>query len=124
MLSDLLKQHLTGKLIPFWKKLKDDKYGGFYGWMDSSLKVDRYAVKGCILNSRILWFFSNAFLCLCREGQSQGTSLEPGNPSDGDGNVKPRELRACADHAYHFLRECCLDQEGGRKTSGYHKAYL
>ena len=28
------------------------------------LAVDKKAVKGCILNSRIMWFFSNAYTLL------------------------------------------------------------
>lgn len=85
-----MREHLTGKLIPFWKKLRDQEYGGFYGWMDSDLRVDQKAVKGCILNNRILWFFSNAYLAL------------------GD-----ESLREYADHAYAFLKDRCYDGERG-----------
>ena len=53
---------LRNKIIPFWENLKDDTYGGFYGRLDYELNLDKKAVKGCILNSRILWFFSNAYL--------------------------------------------------------------
>ena len=44
----------------FWKGLRDEENGGFYGYMDFDLKLDKQAEKGCILNSRILWFFSEA----------------------------------------------------------------
>ena len=57
MFYDEMKEHLTKKLLPFWEKLIDEERGGFYGWMDSALKLDKDAVKGCILNNRILWFF-------------------------------------------------------------------
>ena len=60
MMVNEIKNHLTDCIIPFWKKLRDDKYGGYYGYMDYDLKVDEKAVKGCILNSRITWFFANA----------------------------------------------------------------
>lgn len=74
MLSDEIKNHLCRRLIPFWMKLRDAEYGGYYGWMDRELHVDRQAAKGCILNSRILWFFSNAAMSL---GNSvQGGSAE------------------------------------------------
>ena len=56
-----IKAHLTGTIIPFWKKLKDDEFGGYYGYMDYELNLDKKASKGCILNSRIMWFFSNAY---------------------------------------------------------------
>lgn len=58
------RAHLTGKLIPFWQALRDMQHGGYYGYMDFDLQVDRQAPKGCILNSRILWFFSKAYQAL------------------------------------------------------------
>ncbi len=84
------KEHLRTKLLPFWEKLKDEKNGGFYGYMDFDLNVDEKAIKGCILNSRILWFFSNAAMVL------------------GDSS-----LLAYADHAYQFMTEHCIDPEYG-----------
>lgn len=85
-----MREHLVNKLLPFWEKLKDEEYGGFYGWMDAELRVDRRAVKGCILNSRILWFFSNAWMVL-----------------------QDQRLREYADHAYQFMKEHCLDRSRG-----------
>ena len=58
------EEHLRTKILPFWKGLKDEEFGGFYGYVDFDRKIDRQAVKGCILNSRILWFFSNAAAAL------------------------------------------------------------
>lgn len=55
-------QELKGHILPFWMSLKDEKNGGFFGYMDSELRVDRDARKGCVLNSRILWTFSRAYL--------------------------------------------------------------
>lgn len=85
-----MRQHLTEGIIPFWQKLRDETYGGFYGFMGPELSVDKKAVKGCILNSRILWFFSNAVLTL-----------------------KDEVLLADAAHAYHFMKEHCIDKEYG-----------
>ena len=85
-----VKEHLTGTIIPFWKNLRDEKYGGYYGWLAYDLKLDKEAVKGCILNSRILWFFSNAYLLLREES-----------------------LLREADHAWEFLRDHCVDRENG-----------
>ena len=57
-MKDEMEQHLKEKIIPFWEGLKDEKNGGFYGYMDfDSLEIDKKYVKGCILHSRILWFF-------------------------------------------------------------------
>ena len=60
MLIEELRNHLTGTILPFWAGLTDEKNGGFYGWVDRDLNVNKAAHKGCILNSRILWTFSTA----------------------------------------------------------------
>ena len=52
--------------------------------------TDKEAVKGCILNSRILWFFSNCYMLT------------------GD-----EELMEHARHAYCFLKEHCVDRING-----------
>ncbi len=85
-----IKRHLTEDVIPFWKGLKDEKFGGFYGALDYKLKLHRKADKGCILNSRILWFFANAYLTL------------------GDESCLKE-----ADHAYEFLENAFYDKENG-----------
>ena len=45
------RQHLETVILPFWKNLRDDTCGGFYGYMDQQLNLDQKAEKGCILNS-------------------------------------------------------------------------
>ena len=57
-----VREELLEHIIPFWLNLKDDENGGFYGQVDYDLALQKNADKGCILNSRILWFFSNAYL--------------------------------------------------------------
>ena len=49
-------------VIPFWKIMRDKDCGGYYGKLEQDLKLDRSAEKGCVLNSRILWAFSNLYL--------------------------------------------------------------
>lgn len=85
-----VKEHLENVIIPFWKALRDDAFGGYYGYMDYYKKLDRKAVKGCILNSRITWFFSQAYQVL------------------GD-----ESLLEEAKHAYEFMKNYCLDREYG-----------
>ena len=46
MMAEEIKTHLIQKIIPFWKSLRDDVYGGYYGFMDHDLKLDKKAVKG------------------------------------------------------------------------------
>ena len=90
MMVEEIKKHLTDCIIPFWKRLRDDVNGGYYGYMDYDLQVDEKAVKGCILNSRITWFFANAYL------QLQDVSL----------------LEE-AKHGYEFMQKFCMDKEKG-----------
>ena len=85
-----IRRQLEEGIIPFWKNLKDDENGGFYGEVDYNLNIDKGAYKGVILNSRILWFFSNSFLTLRNED----------------------DLRY-ADHAFDFLVNVCVDKEYG-----------
>ncbi len=85
-----IRDHLVGTIIPFWKRLRDDEHGGYYGYMDFDLQVDRRAVKGCILNSRITWFFANAYTLL-----------------------KDQSLLDEARHGYEFMRDFCIDKENG-----------
>lgn len=80
---------LTGHLLPFWNNLKDDR-GGFYGGVDFDLTLNKQAMKGGILNSRILWFYSNVF-------------LTTGN----------KEALLYAKHAYDYLVSNLLDKQFG-----------
>lgn len=85
-----IARHLEEDMIPFWENLKDTEYGGYYGYVDNQLKIDRTYEKGCILNSRILWFFSSAYKLFGKES-----------------------LRRDAEQAYLFLKEHCQDEVYG-----------
>ncbi|MCH5348654.1 MAG: AGE family epimerase/isomerase [Oscillospiraceae bacterium] len=83
------KKELTERILPFWNKLRDDENGGFYGFMNNDLEVDKKADKGVILNSRILWFYSSCYRTL-----------------------KEEYMLDNARHAYEFLKKC-VDRENG-----------
>ncbi len=85
-----VKENLIENIIPFWEKLRDNEHGGYYGLLDFDLNLHKEATKGVILNSRILWFFTNAYTTLGDKG-----CLEH------------------AKHAYEFLKNFCLDKEYG-----------
>lgn len=85
-----VRRHMVECIIPFWKGLRDNEHGGYYGYVGYDLEVDKKAVKGCILNSRITWFFSNAYTLL-----------------------KDKSLLAEAEHGYQFMRDYCMDKENG-----------
>ena len=85
-----IRDHLEQKILPFWQRMKDGENGGFYGLMDEALRLEKTADKGCILNSRILWTFSEAARILERE-----------------------DLREYADQAYDFLQAFEDPENGG-----------
>lgn len=90
MMLEEIKNELTGHIIPFWNRLRDNENGGFKGYMDSDLNVDEKGEKGVILHSRILWFYSNAYM-----------------------ELKDAALLDNARHAYEFLTKYCVDKEYG-----------
>lgn len=90
LIATAAREHLEQKILPFWERLKDARYGGYYGYVDYDLNIEPTAPKGCILASRILWFFSECAMALQRD-----------------------DLRAYADHAYRFVHEKCIDRENG-----------
>jgi len=88
--ADSFKKHLTESIIPFWNNCVDEEYGGFCGFVGHDMKKNRKSDKGVILHSRILWFYSTAYVLL-----------------------KDKVLLSKADHAYNFLKEYCMDSENG-----------
>ncbi|MBQ7486794.1 MAG: AGE family epimerase/isomerase, partial [Clostridia bacterium] len=89
-LANEMRTHLEQVILPFWESLMDKKNGGFIGYVGQNLERDPESVKGCILNSRILWFFSQASLTL-----------------------EMPELLPYADHAYDMLCRMCDIKNGG-----------
>lgn len=104
-LRDEVKKELLSDIIPFWRALRDDNYGGYYGWLSYDLKLDEKAEKGCILNSRITWFFANAYT-LYRQGL---VTEEECNKAGYSGESLLEEAK----HGYDFLMTHCLDREYG-----------
>lgn len=88
MFVEEIKEELVENIIPFWKGMKDTKNGGFYGYLGYDLRLDMQAEKGCILNSRIIWFFANAYLLL-----------------------KDESLLDYARHGFEFMKDKCFDRE-------------
>ena len=78
------------RIFPFWAGLLDEKHGGFIGKVNFDLKRKETAHKGVILNSRILYFFSE----YARTFQDPKAVL-------------------CAQQAYRFMSECCFDPVKG-----------
>lgn len=83
-----IAKHYKDIILPYWNNLRDDVHGGFYGFVDHDLKIYKEEEKGVILNSRILWFYSEAFLTF--------------------GDTAALDY---AKHAYEFLVAHCMDQK-------------
>lgn len=97
----LLSAHLSGLQLEFrqeliaiadwWLKFSvDHEYGGFYGEVSADNSPVTNASKGIILNSRILWFFSEV-------------AIEIDNP----------EYRKAAKRAYEYIINFFFDKEHG-----------
>lgn len=56
---------LEDNILSFWEdKMTDSVHGGFYGRITGTGKLEPQAVKGAVLNARILWTFSSAYRLL------------------------------------------------------------
>lgn len=84
------REHLAEDIIPFWNACEDEEKGGFVGSVDYHLVRDYDSDKGVILHSRILWFYSSAYLLFQDE-----------------------KLLQKADHVYEFLKHFCMDPQYG-----------
>ena len=89
-MTNEIRNELVNHIIPFWDSLEDKERGGFYGFMDNNLNLDKNAEKGVILHSRILWFYSNCYLTL-----------------------KDEKCLEKAKGCYEFMSKYCVDRENG-----------
>lgn len=84
-------EELKENIFPYWmNKMVDDEYGGFYGRRDGHDILDVKFPKGVILNTRILWTFSNATR-----------------------NFRELELEKMADRAYQYITRYFFDKVNG-----------
>jgi len=61
-LAEELDQELRENILPYWIKYSvDSNYGGFVGQLSRKNEIADKAVKGSVLNARILWTFSAAY---------------------------------------------------------------
>jgi len=86
-----VEREVTENILPFWmEKAFDRQMGGFFGEVTAAGKPVRTAAKGGILEARILWTFSHAFLLFNRP-----------------------EYQAAAEHAYRFVNRNLWDPKYG-----------
>lgn len=84
------KKHLENVILPYWNSMKDSDNGGFYGFKTYDLEILKDNEKGCILHSRILWFYSNVYLTI-----------------GGEENL------VNANHTFEFIKNYCFDNIHG-----------
>ncbi len=83
-----IKQEWLEHILPFWMKLKDERYGGYYGEVNYALERMHEYPKGGIATARLLWSFAAAYRVT------------------GD-----LQLAEHAHHAYRFLTDALTDQQ-------------
>lgn len=85
-----LYEEVTKHILPFWDKMVDQEYGGFYGGMSKELELNKEGLKGGIAAARLLWSYARAY-------------RYTGNPLHEEAMV----------HAYNFLVNKVLDETYG-----------
>ena len=85
-----ITQDLVENILPFWVKHAPDPSGGFYGVLNVDGTPGADAVKGGLLNARLLWTFSAAYRMLQDE-----------------------QYRALADRAQRYFLDHFIDPEHG-----------
>lgn len=93
MLSSLaieMEREARTRILPFWMKTVKDSRGGFFGVVDEKGIPDPQAPKGGILQSRVLWTFSQAYRLWHEQSYADA-----------------------AHHAWNFFRNYLWDQDHG-----------
>lgn len=85
-----LHNELTTNILPYWEKLRDKEFGGFYGQVTGQEELIPNAQKGAVLQARILWTFSAAARVL-----------------------KDKRYLEYATHALNFLTDRLFDKQYG-----------
>ncbi|WP_261805924.1 AGE family epimerase/isomerase [Lapidilactobacillus luobeiensis] len=78
------------RILTFWSKMIDPKFGGFIGEINFDQQKQPHAVKGGVMTSRYLWTYARAFAL-----------------------SKDQCWRRCADQAFDFLEQHLWDQADG-----------
>ena len=66
LFAEQLSDNLNNNILPYWTERMTDPAGGFYGRRDGFDSLHPDAAKGAILNARILWTFSAAYIATQR----------------------------------------------------------
>jgi mannobiose 2-epimerase len=67
LFTEQISDNLNNNILPYWLNKMTDPAGGFYGRRDGYDTLHPEAEKGAILNARILWTFSAAYIVTKRQ---------------------------------------------------------
>jgi mannobiose 2-epimerase len=99
LFKEELHNELVNNILPYWEKLRDKEFGGYYGRVTGQEELIPDAQKGAVLQARILWTFSAAARVL-----------------------KDKRYLEYATHARNFLTDRLYDKQfGGVFWSVNHK---
>jgi mannobiose 2-epimerase len=60
--AERIEAELRQDILPYWlEHARDRERGGFFGQLDEGARVDKDALRGALLTSRILWTYSAAY---------------------------------------------------------------
>ncbi|MFZ5941634.1 MAG: AGE family epimerase/isomerase [Bacteroidota bacterium] len=86
-----MERELKENILEYWiSHSPDQKYGGFAGHINSDNTVEEHAPKGAVLNARILWTFSAAYIL-----------------------YRDNRYLEMAERAFSYIREHFIDREYG-----------
>ena len=60
-LAKQVRTELKENILPYWQEKMTAPEGGFHGRIDGHETLDQEALKGAIMNARILWTFASAY---------------------------------------------------------------
>ncbi|MFM9075343.1 MAG: AGE family epimerase/isomerase [Bacteroidota bacterium] len=99
-LRDAMLDDLLSNILPYWMdNMQDETAGGFLGRRDGYDRVDLQAGKAIILNTRILWTYSEASRILAHHGFAEQELTD--------------RCRAMAERAYQYITTNFFDADHG-----------
>ena len=73
------KHELLTHIIPFWRGMRDDKFGGYYGYLSYDLALDEKAEKVSESKHLPAIFWSQAYAIIVSTISENRNSSWPGN---------------------------------------------
>ena len=81
IVSETIKE-LTGHIIPFWNRMKDETNGGFYGFTDFDLNFNQHEI---LMETRISGMLTKPYSALVLEFKAASGSSNDNNDNEPSG---------------------------------------